>query len=273
MFFGKTGYSNLAREHNIGLINLNRSKIVEVKVARPLVLETLRIAKEAYEADRIFNLPSMKVHYAIGITLALKNMKGILIGDEKKHFHAVGLDKAIVDLKNTIKPCLKIVDGIKCMESMGPRGGDTVYLDLILPGGLFAEVDYVASLIIEYTLPEVKHLELYLATNFVVLNQVEIVGEPIEKVRYPFKKVNLVNIVSRQFRVHNKNACSSCENAFLLSCQLLERAPFQRIEIYMDELLDMSDSVEGIGVAFGNCCSGKIKYDKAIKGCPPFPFA
>lgn len=75
MFFGKTGYFDLAREYDIELINLNRSKIVEVKVARPLVLETLRIAKEAYEADRIINLPNMKVHYATGITLALKNMK------------------------------------------------------------------------------------------------------------------------------------------------------------------------------------------------------
>ena len=273
MFFQKTGYSDLAREHDIELVNLNRSRVVEVKVAHPLVLETLRIAQEAYEADRIINLPNMKVHYATGITLSLKNMKGILAGDEKKHFHEVGLDKAIVDLNNTIKPCLNIVDGIICMEKMGPRGGDLVSLGLILAGGAAAEVDYVGSLIMGYALREVKHLELYLACNCVDLSQVEVVGKRIEEVRYPFKKVNLAKILPREFRVHNKNACSSCENAFLLSCQLLEKTPSQRIEIYMGELLEESGSVKGIRIAFGNCCSGEMRFDKTIKGCPPYPFA
>jgi len=58
-----------------------------------VVLEKLRIAREVYEADRITNLPNMKVHYATGITLALKNLKGLLVGNEKRHFHEVGLDK------------------------------------------------------------------------------------------------------------------------------------------------------------------------------------
>lgn len=272
-FFDKTGFSDLAREQGIELINLNRSRVVEVKVEHPLVLETLHIAEEAYEADRIINLPNMKVHYATGITLSLKNMKGIVAGNEKKRFHEVGLDKAIVDLNNTIKPCLNIVDGIVCMEGMGPRGGDMVNLGLILAGGVAAEVDYAGSLIMGYALSEVRHLELYLANNQVDLDQVEVAGEPIEKVRYPFKKVNLSKILPQTFRVHNKKACSSCENAFLLSCQLLERTPFRRIEIYMGELIEEPDSAEGIKIAFGNCCPGKINFDKTIKGCPPYPFA
>ena len=273
MFFDKTGFSDLAREYGIELVNLNRSKTVEVKVARPLVLETLRIAREAYEADRIINLPNMKVHYATGITLALKNMKGILVGNEKKHFHEVGLDKAIVDLNNTIRPCLNIVDGILCMERMGPRGGDMVNLGLMLAGGAAAEVDYIGSLIMGYALREVKHLEMYLANNCVELNDVEVVGEQIDEVRYPFKKVNLAKILPAGFRVHNRNACSSCENAFLLSCQFLERSPSQGAEIYMGELVEESGPAEGIRIGFGNCCSADASFDKIIKGCPPYPFA
>jgi uncharacterized protein (DUF362 family) len=273
MFFNKTGFSVLAREYGVELVNLNRSQIVEVKVARPLVLETLRIAQEAYEADKIINLPNMKVHYATGITLALKNMKGILVGNEKRHFHEVGLDKAIVDLNNTIKPCLNIVDGILCMERMGPQGGDMVSLGLILAGGMAAEVDYIGSRIMGYALSEVKHLELYLASNGVDLDQVEVVGERIDDVRYPFKKVNLAKILPQEFKVHNKNACSSCENAFLLSCQFLESSPSRKAEIYMGELLEETGPVAGIKIAFGNCCSGEMGFDKIIKGCPPYPFA
>jgi uncharacterized protein (DUF362 family) len=273
MFFKKTGFLDLARVYGIELINLNRSKVVEVKVEKPYVLESLRIAREAYEADKIINLPNMKVHYATGITLALKNMKGILVGNEKKHFHEVGLDKAIVDLNNTIRPCLHIVDGILCMEKMGPRGGDIVNLGLILAGGEAAEVDYVGSLIMGYALSEVKHLELYLTSNRIDVNRIDIVGERIDAVRYPFKKVNMEKILPEEFRVHNKNACSACENALLLSCQFLEGSPSRRAEIYMGELLEETGPAEGITIAFGNCCPTNMGFDKRIKGCPPYPFA
>lgn len=273
MLFNKTGFSALAREYGVELVNLNRSQIVEVKVARSHVLDILHIAREAYETDKILNLPNMKVHYATGITLALKNMKGILVGNEKRHFHEVGLDKAIVDLNNTIRPCLNIVDGILCMERMGPRGGDMISLGLILAGGMAAEVDYIGSRIMGYALSEVKHLELYLASNRVDLDQIEIVGERIDDVRYPFKKVNLAKVLPQEFKIHNKNACSACENAFLLSCQFLEGSPPRKAEIYMGDLPEETGPAAGITIAFGNCCSGEMSYDKIIKGCPPYPYA
>jgi uncharacterized protein (DUF362 family) len=68
MLFRKTGYFDLARKYGVDLVNLNRSRIVEARVERPLALQTLRIAGEVYEADKIINLPNMKVHYAAGIT-------------------------------------------------------------------------------------------------------------------------------------------------------------------------------------------------------------
>ena len=103
------------------------------------------IAKEIDEIDKLINLPIMKVHYATGITLALKNLKGILVRDDKRNFHALGLDECIVDLNNTIKPHINILDCITCMERMGPRGGDLVNLGLILAGKESGAVDYVGS--------------------------------------------------------------------------------------------------------------------------------
>ena len=119
MFFKKTGFYDLARRYNIEIRNLNESQPVEVKVKHPLVMEKLQIAKEVFEADKIINLPNMKVHYATGITLALKNLKGILVGDEKRRFHEMGLEKAIVDLNNTIHPQLSIAD---CHTLHGANG-------------------------------------------------------------------------------------------------------------------------------------------------------
>lgn len=272
MFFKKTGYADLARKYGMELVNLNRSQAVEVKVARPMAVDTLRIAREACEADRIVNLPNMKVHYATGITLALKNMKGILVGDEKKRFHEVGLDKAIVDLNNSIKPCLNIVDAIVGMERMGPRGGDNVDLGLILAGGEAGEVDYVGSRIMGYDVGEVKHLAYYLETNRIDVNRTEVVGEAIEAVRRPFRKVRLESILPREFRIHNRDACSACMNAFLLSCQFLEPGARPEADVYMGKTLEGDVPAERLKIGFGNCCAGNVAYDKVIKGCPPYPF-
>jgi uncharacterized protein (DUF362 family) len=273
VFFQKTGYSELAARYGIRLFNLNDSESVEVTVDRPRVLNTIRIAKEVYDADKIINLPNMKVHYATGITLSLKNLKGLLVGSEKRHFHEIGLDHAIVDLNNTVRPHLNIVGGISCMERMGPRGGDIVKLNLLIAGENAAEVDYVGMSVMGYTLEEVRHLQYYIESNSIDINSIETVGETIENVKYPFKKVRLENIIPSNFRIHNQSACSACMNAFLRSCSLLDNDPDDFIEIYMGSTIPMKEASVGKSVAFGNCCPTGRDFDIKIKGCPPYPFA
>jgi uncharacterized protein (DUF362 family) len=272
MLFNKTGFFELANNYGIDLVNLNESEVVEAKVKNPLVLDKIRIAKEVYEADKIINLPNMKVHYATGISLALKNLKGLLVGDEKRHFHEVGLDKAIVDLNNTIGVHLNIVDAISCMERMGPRGGDIVKLNLIMAGESRAEVDYVGSLIMGYDISEIKHLEYYVKVNGIDLEKIENVGEEIENVKYPFKKVKMENIIQKKIRVHNKNACSSCMNAFLLSCSFLYGTLTNDVDMYLGSRVEENGNSGSMKIAFGNCCPKDMSCDKRIKGCPPYPF-
>jgi uncharacterized protein (DUF362 family) len=273
MFFKKTGFANLARKYNIEIVNLNESQSVEVKVENPFVMEKLRIAREIFEADKIINLPNMKVHYATGITLALKNLKGILVGGEKKRFHEMGLEKAIVDLNNTITPHLNIVDCISCMERMGPRGGDVVKLNLIMAGASSVEVDYIGCRIMCYEVSEVKHLDYLIKCRDIDVSTIKVVGECIEDVSHPFKKVFLERVIPAEFNIHNRNACSSCMNAFLLSCQLLEKHRRESINVYMGELVEGNIAASGLKIAFGNCCPKDIEFDKRIKGCPPYPFA
>jgi uncharacterized protein (DUF362 family) len=271
MFFRKSGYAALAARYGIELLNLNASEAVDVPVAGGLVLDKVRIAREVFEADKIINLPNMKVHYATGVSLSLKNLKGLLVGDEKKRFHEVGLDKAIVDLNRVVKVHLNIIDCISCMERMGPHGGDKLQLNLLLAGEHPAEVDYVGIQVMGYRLDEVGHLERYLEAHCVDPSRIEIVGEPIDAVRHPFQKVAMANIIPEGFRVHNRNACSSCMNAFLLSCRFIEESPREPIDVYLGSMVE-GDVAEGMTIAFGNCCPGHVARDHRIQGCPPYPF-
>lgn len=272
MFFQKTGYADLAARRGVRLVNLNESEAVEVKVARPLVAERIRVAREVFEAEKIVNLPNMKVHYATGITLAMKNLKGLLVGDEKRRFHEIGLDEAIVDLNNTIRPDLNIVDAINCMEKMGPRGGEPVKLDLLLAGASAAEVDRVGMEVMGYALEEVRHLDRYLEMNGIDPEGIETAGEKVEAVRRPFKKVRLDTVIPGTLRVRALDACSACMNAFLLSCSLLDPVPEEEFEVCMGARIPENPGT-GKRVAFGNCCPEKGGFDISIPGCPPYPFA
>ena len=268
--FRKTGYMDLAARYGIDIYNLNESEPVAVKVSKPLVTESISIGSEVLEADKIINLPTMKVHYATGITICLKNLKGLLVGNEKRRFHEIGLDNAIVDLSNTIHPHLNIVDAITCMERMGPKGGDPVDLNLILAGADSAEVDWTGMSIMDYTLDEVACLKRYLELNSIDPGGIHVVGEKLSAARRPFTKVNL-GIVPRGFTVHEKGACSSCMNAFLLSCRTLGPLPEGAFHVYMGTGCPQSHTPDRV-IAFGNCCpTGNA--DIVIKGCPPYPFA
>jgi uncharacterized protein (DUF362 family) len=269
--FRQTGYSDLAAKYGIDIFNLNQSQAVEVKVSKPVVTESLRIAKEVFEADKIINLPSMKVHYATGITICLKNLKGLLVGDEKRRFHEIGLEDAIVDLNNSIHPHLNVVDALTCMERMGPRGGDPFDLNLILAGVNAAEVDYVGMSIMDYTLDEVRYLKRYLELNELDSSRIEIVGERLDEVKHPFKKVNSKGIIPSGFTVHEHGACSSCMNAFLLSCHTLDTSQTRTYRVYIGSHRPESHGTNP-AIAFGNCCPTE-NLDIVVKGCPPYPFA
>ncbi len=66
-------------------------------------MHTFKVARTAYEADVIVDLP-VKTHSRTGITCGLKNIrKGVLPGYEKRRTHTLGLDRGIVDLNRVMK--------------------------------------------------------------------------------------------------------------------------------------------------------------------------
>lgn len=270
LHFKKSGYFDLAEKYNIELINFNKSKVKELKVKNSKIIKKLKIADEVLSVTKIINLPVMKVHYATGVTLSMKNLKGLLVKEEKMHFHEIGLEKAIFDLNNSINVDLNIVDCISCMESMGPKGGDIFNLDMIIAGKNVGEVDLICCKIMEYELDEVKHLKYYCDHNNISINNIEVLGESLQKVIHPFKKVNMEKIVPELININNKNACSACENALLLSFKFLNEEIKKSVDIYLGSNIAYKDS-KNLKIGFGNCCNNK-KLDKYIKGCPPYPF-
>ena len=271
--FSATGYSDLAIRQQVPLINLNRSRKVTIRVPDPFLLKEIGIAEEAYASDLVINIPVMKVHYATAVTLSLKNMKGLLVGDDKRRFHEIGLDKAIVDLNNACKPTLNIVDCINCMERMGPRGGDVVKMNLLIAGYDRGEVDCIGSRIMGFSPDEVKHLRYYIHRNQIDARSIETTGERVDEVRRPFSKARVDGVIPECFNLYNENACSSCMNAFLLSCEFLKQECSIAFDIFMGEKAAQKYESDNLKIAFGSCAvKRRFNYDEVVRGCPPYPF-
>ncbi len=108
--------------------------IVEFKGQRYLTdsenFNHLRLSKEAMDADVVINLPKVKSHMQLTMTLGVKNLFGCVPGKMKAWWHVeAGKDanrfgEMLVETAKAIAPDLTIIDGIIGHEGNGPSGGE-----------------------------------------------------------------------------------------------------------------------------------------------------
>jgi len=97
------------------------------------------IAEDALTADFVINLPKLKTHNLMFLTLGVKNLFGCVIGLKKPEWHfkmGSNLDmfaRLLVRIHETIRPRITILDGILALEGEGPgRGGKPKHVGLLL---------------------------------------------------------------------------------------------------------------------------------------------
>lgn len=133
-------------------------------------LDHLRLSKEAMEADLVINLPKVKSHVQLTLTLGVKNLFGCVPGKMKAWWHLeAGKDVArfaamLVETASAIEPDLTIADGIIGHAGNGPSGGyphplgvlgacgDCFALDLALARVLNVNPDLIPTIVASRTL-------------------------------------------------------------------------------------------------------------------------
>ncbi len=97
----------------------------------------LRLSKEAMNADVVINLPKVKSHVQLTLTLGVKNLFGCVPGKMKAWWHMeAGKDRdrfgtMLVETARAISPQLTVVDGIVGHEGNGPSGGEPRILGVL----------------------------------------------------------------------------------------------------------------------------------------------
>ena len=124
------GYAPLLAELNLPLVEF-QGKRYAVDSDQ---FQHLRLSKEAMEADVVINLPKVKSHMQLTVTLGVKNLFGCVPGKMKAWWHMeAGKDKErfgamLVETAKAIDADLTILDGIIGHEGNGPSTGEPRFL-------------------------------------------------------------------------------------------------------------------------------------------------
>ncbi|MDH4128108.1 MAG: DUF362 domain-containing protein, partial [Spirochaetota bacterium] len=106
------------------------------------------------EYDKMINIPKLKVHCQLWLSLSVKNLFGCVTGKRKPLLHLVHGDKKnhfaemLVKNYDKLKPCFTIIDAVDVMEKEGPRGGIPKRVGLIFSGIDCVAIDRVASKVV-----------------------------------------------------------------------------------------------------------------------------
>jgi len=108
---------------------------------RGTVLKEWELYGEALSADVFINVPVAKHHELTRLTLALKNIMGVM-GENRGNIHR-NIDQALADVNAVLKSHLVVIDATRILTKHGPQGGDLA--DVRVTNKLIASTDIVAA--------------------------------------------------------------------------------------------------------------------------------
>jgi uncharacterized protein (DUF362 family) len=114
----------------------------QVRIPQGRLLTSWPLVSDIFEADTFINVPIAKTHGMAVLTMAMKNLMGIM-GGMRGAIH-VDFDTKIVDLNSLVRPHLVLLDATRILVRNGPTGGsldDVELRDTVVAGTNQASVD------------------------------------------------------------------------------------------------------------------------------------
>jgi uncharacterized protein (DUF362 family) len=206
-------YTRLAKEAGAEMINFNEEPFDEVHLKDPFYFKTVRIARAALQCDVFINVPTLKTHHLAGVTVAMKNLYGLIPREDKRLYHRIDrLEEAIVDLNIARPSDLILVDGTFSTHHIPPF--EKQRLDLAIGGCDPVAVDTVAAKVIGVDPRTLRFLawaeEKGLGTRD--LGRISIAGLSIGEA-YRKDTVTILDLCKRKYRnirIIDGQSCTGC---------------------------------------------------------------
>ena len=261
------GYDTLCRKYHVPFIDTQK----EPAVSRSCKGMELKICRCVQDVDFLINVPVMKGHCQTKVTCALKNLKGLIPNQEKRHFHAMGLHKPIAYLNAAIRQDFIVVDHI-CGDLDFEDGGNPVVRNCIMAARDPVLTDSYAAYLMGYDKTEIPYLQLAedlgIGTTDLEKAEVRILGGGEQEKPLP-KSGKVVELSDAVYEVES---CSACYGYLLPALDRLKQEgllePLMKILGESDTRLCIGQGFRGKNgkLGIGSCTSG---FDWSVKGCPP----
>jgi len=272
--FVNSGIKAVIDKHGAKMVDVDNSELIKLRVPEPLLLKQLEVSKDFVEADVRINIPVMKTHDQLDVTLGVKNLKGIIPKRSKTMFHRLGVVKGILDLNKTVAVDLTVLDAIVAMEGLGPALGPKVELNTVIASGDIYALDRIASRIMGFQESELDYLVQATEAGLVDLNdEPEVLGEPVENFTYKFKRTPTGLNFAEGVRVITKGACSACHGTIHSVFYDLEQkgrmSEIRGLTIVVGENAEVPKDLENKPVILGICQDRNKDEGCYAQGCPP----
>ena len=288
------GYNKLKERYGVKTTYVHTAPFREIEIYDGL---TLNFNAEAQDADLIVSAPVMKTHSQTVVSLALKNLKGLIDIASRKKCHNVDLHYNlhffVSRLADKLPPVFAMIDGIYTLERGPGFDGRPHRTDALVASNDILSADKVGAAVLGFSPSVVAHLAAACerAGRPADLSDVEIAGDSVESLAKPHEwdfaydegnnlpmpmyKKGVSGISYRKFDDTMCTFCSSLTGSVLTSIAFAwQGEPFDDIEVLTGKRMKPTPGKKKT-ILLGKCMyeankdNPDINEMYAIKGCPP----
>ncbi len=144
--YAKSGIEAEVKANGGEMVSMVGYKYVPADMPSGKDLKKTVLYDEILKADAIINVPIAKTHDLARLTLAMKNLMGVI--DDRVGMHR-NIGQRLADLCTLIRPTLNVMDAVRILTAHGPSGGnldDVKKLDTVIVSQDIVAIDsYTAS--------------------------------------------------------------------------------------------------------------------------------
>jgi len=283
MTAGRAGLRQVAEEEGAELADMAPS--MQIRSERAVGGRSFTVSQAVMEADLVINLPKLKTHELCYVTLAQKNLFGLVPGLQKGRWHMTAMAPRhfaglITDLYAAVidhpegPRFLHLLDGVLAMEGNGPgTGGTPRHAGVLLASTDAVALDRVAMLAMGLGADLSPVLQLSVAQGLGVgdLDDIEILGDrPQDLGVEPFKPAKAMKLP--------EGAMATISNSGFLRNRFLDRpmlvagrciACGQCAKVCPAEVITVHKEQERVSFDYGRCircfCCAEVCPEAAIE--------
>jgi uncharacterized protein (DUF362 family)/Pyruvate/2-oxoacid:ferredoxin oxidoreductase delta subunit len=140
-------------------------QMIELPCVGGKIVKSVFVAESVKLADVIITLPKLKTHALMAYTGAMKNMFGLVVGNNKSQTHYRFPDKNdfsayLTDLNIALKPQYGLMDGVLAMSgNNGPTNGMPAHVGILATSCNVLALDWMCASLIGYNPHQIANLD------------------------------------------------------------------------------------------------------------------